>query len=334
MGQGKDAGILLSNNPRGLDFGKISNDSPFFFPWVFRYMGANKFSFFYADLGPEQNFPHAYLTGYKWNLQPLRFFEVGAGLLVHAGGEGSPPASLGEQIGNLFRFNPTDKQIGNIIGGFEIRFRIPPLRGTELYAEAMFDDRHNSFFSSAQLDDDASYIAGLYLPRVDNSGVLDLRFEYHRMGKRFYRHGTWTSGWTLNQFIIGDNLGPDAQGFYLSSRWDVDAKNLLTFEGAFESRSRDIWAIDDPHEFNFKKIQDFPDEKRFRGTAAWQHRVSDLPMRFVFEVGYERVQNFNFTADNSRNNFLGQFALELTLDSFTKFPRSLSKSPTGMDSPN
>ncbi|HEX5033287.1 MAG TPA: capsule assembly Wzi family protein, partial [bacterium] len=39
-GQGKDAGLLLSANPRGLDMIKISNDEPFFFPWVFKYMGA------------------------------------------------------------------------------------------------------------------------------------------------------------------------------------------------------------------------------------------------------------------------------------------------------
>lgn len=322
-GQGVNAGILLSNNPRGLDMIKLSNDAPFFFPWVLKYIGANKISFFYADLGPEQNFPHAYLTGYKWSLQPISFVEVGASLLVQAGGEGSPPASFGDRVASLFGFNPEPEghQVSNKIGGFDFRFRIPPLRGAELYGEVMFDDRHNNFFSQAQLIDDAAYVGGLYVPRANTTGSVDLRLEFHKTGNRFYRHGTWNSGWTLNRFLLGDNLGPDALGTYLEAHWDLSDRHLLGFYGAFESRSRDIWAVEDPFQFNFVKVEDFPDENRLRFVSDWLYRMKELPLEIRLALGYEHVWNFNYLSGNSRNNVLGEAGLRIYLDKPTRFPR-------------
>lgn len=322
-GQGANAGILLSNNPRGLDMVKLSNDSPFQLPWVFKYLGAHKISFFYTDLGPEQNFPNSYLTGFKWSLQPISFIELGAALVVQGGGEGSPPASFGERVSTLFGFNPEPEgqQLANKIGGFDLRFRIPTLRGVELFAEVMFDDRHNDFFSQAQLVDDAAYIGGLYLPRLNNAGSVDLQLEFHKTGNRFYRHATWTSGWTLNNFLIGDNLGPDAMGVYLISHWDLDPQHLFGFRAAFENRSGDIWTVDDPFQFNFIKVADFPDENRLRFVSDWLYRMKELPMELRLALGYERVWNFDYTAGSNRNNFLGEFGLRIYLDSATRFPR-------------
>ncbi|HKY62453.1 MAG TPA: capsule assembly Wzi family protein, partial [bacterium] len=139
-GQGKDAGLLLSANPRGLDMIKISNDEPFFFPWVFKYMGAQKLSFFYSDLGPEQFFPNSYLVGYKWSMEVNSFFEFGLYLATMSGGEGSPDASFGDRVLDIFPFGQVtgsdQVQIGNKFAGFDLRFRIPPARGMELYLEA------------------------------------------------------------------------------------------------------------------------------------------------------------------------------------------------------
>ena len=323
-GQGQNAGILLSNNPRGLDMAKISNDSPFFLPWYFKYLGALKLSFFYSDLGPEQFFPHSYLTGYKFSLQPISFAEIGFSLLVDSGGEGSPSGSFGRRVATVFAFNPesdTQGDFSNKIGGVDFRFRIPPARGMELYLEAMFDDHHHSIFSTAQLVDDASYVGGFYFPRLNNTGSLDLRLEYHFTGPRFYRHSTWLSGWTLNKFLLGDDLGPNAQGAYVTANWDLNGHHLLTFNGAFEDRSDDLWTVDDPVQFNFKKVLDRPNEYRGRITAEWFHRIEDLPMNLRVQVGYERVHNFQFMQDNDRNNFLARGALEISLDRWTHFPQ-------------
>lgn len=326
-GQGQNAGLLLSNNPRGLDQAKLSNDSPFIFPWVFKYLGAQKFSFFYSDLGPEQNFPHAYLVGLKWSLQPLSFFELSAFLLSQSGGQGSPPASFGNRVEDVLLpfVHGGFLEISNRLAGFDGRFRIPPLRGAEFYFEAVYDDGIGPSFR--KLWQDAGYEFGLYIPRVTQSGSVDFRVDYQRTGLRFYRHGQFVSGWTLNKNIIGNNLGPNAYGIYSTANWDVNPENLLTFHVDFENRSADIWGVngitnsDGQFEIQgrFFKVIDNPDERRYRLAAEWLHRLPKDVLWLKLGLGYERVQNFNFLAGNDRNNFLGQVNLQLNLDSWTRF---------------
>lgn len=324
-GQGLDSGLLLSNNPRGLDMVKLSNDIPGVLPWVFKYLGAHKLAFFYADLGPEQNFPNAYLVGFKYNIQPLSFFELGLGLYTHSGGAGSPPASFKDRVENVFAFNPGSiAGLSNKLGGFDMRFRIPPARGMEIYAEGMYDDTRgidgfNRFFWQ-----DAGYIFGVHLPRVTHSGNVDLRMEYHKTGVRMYRHTPFTSGLTLNQYILGDNLGPDAYGIYLVSNWDYDSQNLFTFRGAFESRSSDIWGANTDERGiigDFFVVQANPKETRYRVTTQWLHRFADWPVKFKVNLGYEYVNNFGFTEGVTRNNFLGAAAFEINLDQWTQLPK-------------
>src|SRR4030095_6976752 len=111
-----------------------------------------------------------------------------------------------------------------IFAGVEFRFRIPPARGLELYGEAYFDDQNSEFH--LQFIDDAAYIVGFYLPRVDVAGRVDLRMELKHTGLRFYRHGQFTSGYTENQFLLGDNLGPNAYGGYATVTWELNRNHL------------------------------------------------------------------------------------------------------------
>ena len=327
-GQGKDAGLLLSNNPRGLDMIKISNDEPFFFPWVFKYMGAQKLSFFFSDLGPEQFFKNSYLVGYKWSMEVNSFFEFGLFLATMSGGDGSPAASFGERVEDIFPFGQVtgsdQVQIGNKFAGFDLRFRIPPARGMELYLEFVADDYHDIFDSSQKLKKtfvyDAGYVAGLYLPRVDSAGKVDFRLEYHQTGLRYYRHGQFQGGWTLNRFLIGDNLGPNGRALYATVNWDVNPQNIVSFNGAYEFRSNDIWQVEDP-DFTFVKIQDNPDEKRYRFVGGWTHRMEDLPVTLLASLGYERVSNFGWVQGVGRNNVLGQVQFQINLDRWTHFPK-------------
>ncbi len=328
-GQGYNSGLPLSNNPRGLDFAKASNDSPFFFPWVFRYIGANKFSFFYADLGPEQNFPNAYLAGWKWSFQPVSFIEIGAAFLAQAGGEGSPPASFGERVEDVLLplAQGAFTEISNRLGGFDARFRIPPLRGTEIYLEGLWDD--GGPISKRVFWQDVGYVFGLYIPRLTESGNLDLRIEYQHTGVRYYRHNQWTSGWTLNQHLIGSNLGPNAYGVTAILNWDVNFENMLKFSFNFENRSSDIWGVNGSTdadgnfniEGNFFKVQDNPEEIRGRFVTEWLYRFPQDRMLLRVAAGYERVHNFNFVSGNDRNNFLGRVNLQVDLDSWTRFPK-------------
>ncbi len=322
-GQGRNVGLLYSTTPRPLDLIKISNDSPFFLPWVFRYLGPNKISFFYSDLGPEQNFPHAYLATYKWSIEPLSYFEIGGFLGVQSGGEGSPEASFGDRVLDVFPFSQVSNnqiQIGNKFGGVDFRFRIPPAQGLEIYLEMAFDDIHNEF--KPNFVDDVGYVFGFYAPRVNRSGRLDLRLEFHHTGIRYYRHSQFTSGWTLNDLVLGDPLGPDGNAVYLETGWDLNRENLLSFSSAVESRSNDIYVGVGEILDRFEKVQDNPNEYRIRFMSEWYHRMAELPLDFRIRLGYERVLNFDFVEGNDRNNFLGEMLFRINFDQWTKFPKN------------
>ncbi len=325
-GQGLNSGLMLSNNPRGLDMIKISNDSPFFLPWVFRYIGALKWSFFISNLGPEQNFNDPFLFGYKFSFQPISFIEIGFSFAEQEGGDGSPPASLRQRVRDatpIWNWVGKGVEIGNKFSGVDLRFRVPPANGLELFAEIIFDDFYAPLTLSnlkRNLKTDTGYVAGFYLPRVDTEGKWDLRCEYHKTGIRYYMHGQYFSGWTLNKFILGDNLGPNAFGIYLTSNWDIDQKNLLTINGAFETRSADTYITTTDASF-LQKVEDKPEERRYRATTQWLHRMEDWPLQLKVLVGYERVQNFNFVAGNGRNNYLGEIGLQFNFDKWTKFPK-------------
>jgi hypothetical protein len=293
-------------------------------------LGAHKLSFFYADLGPEQFFPHSYLIAFKWSLQPLSFWELGFSNTVIAGGDGSPPGSFGDRVEELFPIPAIWRghipEIGNKMGGFDMRFRIPPARGLELYFEAMFDDVNK--IERVQFVDDASYIFGFYLPRVTDTGTVDLRMEYHQTGIRFYRHGQFLSGNTENQFILGDNLGPDAKGFYFVLNWEINPDNLLIFDAAYENRSNDLWTTtggggeETSTSMDFIKVEDLPNEGRYRGVISWQSRINEIPMLMTARMGVERVQNFNFVSGNDRTNFLGELLFQIFFDQRTRFPKN------------
>ena len=318
-GQGRNGSLILSQNVRPLDMVKLSNDSPFFLPWIFRHLGPTKASFFYADLGPEQRFPHAYLTGYKISVQPFTFLEFGAGLIVESGGEGSPDTSLSNRILDLFAFSSTLPSNSNKLAGLDFRLRIPRVRGMEFYGEAVFDDDYNPFDPSHYHNlfiDNAGYIAGIFLPRLRDDGTLDLSLEYHKTGKTFYRHGSGF-GLTENRLIMGDVLGPDSQGVYGTSVWDVDRQNSFTLHLAFESRSDDVWNIMGGPANHYVKVQDNPEERRYRVALEEGHRFEKLAFRVASQVAYERVQNFNFVSTDGRNNFLVGFNLNFDFGRWT-----------------
>lgn len=313
-GQGDTGSLFLSTNPRALDLVKISNDKPFLLPWVFKNLGLQKMSFMYADLGPEQNFSHAYLATWKWSLLPMSFLEFGFVMGVHSGGEGAPGASFGQRVLDIFPVTHllwgSQDLIGNKIGGGDFHLRLPFLRNTTLYGEILFDDIKGDL--KTQFDDVAAYLFGLYAPRLLDSGKLDLRLEYHQVGTIFYRHGQFQSGWTENQFVLGDPLGSDSWGIYATANWDLSKNNSIKTAFAWETASGDIYMGVAPVGANsfFEKITDNPEETRYRATLVWGHYFKKLNfMNFNLKGGYERVKNFNFSSGSSLNNFLGQFTL-------------------------
>lgn len=318
-GHAENGGLIFSNNARSLDMIKISNDSPFYHPWIFRYFGPSKYTFFIANLGPERIFKNSFLYGFKVTIKPTHFLELGLSETIVIGGDGAPSLSFFDPIGELFPVHKIGRNIlfddksDHRFGFFDMRLTIPPLRNSVLYFDSFFDDSPaRAFGHLGDLMDQMAMMVGFYIPRLTTDGSADLTLEYRHVPGVGYRHSNWTTGYTLNREIIGDPLGPDADSILLKFSADLSDNKILTTSLSYENRDSDTFSqTTNPVTGGGEEIiraTDNPTEHRIRFLASLDWRAKPwLVLRP--EIGYERVVNFNFIPRNDRNNFLGGIAL-------------------------
>lgn len=322
-GQGTNSGILISNNARSMDMIKLSNQHPFRLPFFLKYIGDIKVTFFLGNLGPDWSFPYAYLAGAKLSIKPFHFFEIGASQALIMGGEGSPNLSLWDGMGEFFAyrqgigFTPNDQDSGadpnlsNRIMGLDARFTIPCLRGTQVYYE-IFTEACCGVFDQLY-----AYSGGIYIPQLTNSGQLDFRVEYTHTPAVFYRHGNFTPGWTLNNKLIGNSIGPYGDAINFTTHYDLADQNFIGAIFSFEKRKNDLITTSGPIS-TATVAEDRPDENRYRfeieGSFKIKKNLTVLPI-----IGYERVKRFNFSENNNHNNFLFALTLSVDLDRFFSY---------------
>jgi hypothetical protein len=177
----------------------------------------------------------------------------------------------------------------------------------------VFDDfdlrRTKSVFT-----EDAGYVWGISASCFPACGRVRASAEYHVTGLRFYTHGGYRSGFTVDRKFIGDPLGPRARGAY--GILDVDGhRQALRFDIAYEDRSGNkygaVSTTPDDSDFRFIVLERHPAERRWRATATM--RLGGLSDRwgYTFTAGAERVENFAHVEGAWRTNGLVQFGLQL-----------------------
>jgi hypothetical protein len=318
-GQGMRASLSVSGNARALDMVKIASDLPFRMPWLLRALGPTRASLFVADLGEKQNFPGAKLAGYKLSFLPSTRVEVGVSVLDQMGGRGAPSASVGDRLLDLIPlvdplfFGDRDIQISNKLAGMDFRFRFPSRRGLELYVDGMLDDFDHRRIRSSFWQD-AGWITGLAIPRLTADGRVQLAAEYQHTGLRYYQHGQFTSGVTLDGRIIGNALGSKAGAAYARLSWDQGITSSIALETAYERRSGDRYRVrvDDAQDngWQFERIETRPKETRARVALMWLAELTPTRPRLIAEVGVEHVGNFTFVEGQRRTNALARIGLE------------------------
>ncbi|MCP5468077.1 MAG: hypothetical protein H7A32_02275, partial [Deltaproteobacteria bacterium] len=200
-------GLMLSNHARPLDHFLLSSDRPFRLPGSLKALGYFKLSFLAANLGPEHEFPYAWLLGYRISHTPTHYFEWGMSHLTQLGGQDAPEVNAGRFFRELFSWNDSEKY-ANLSFSFDFRGNIPQWRHLELYTELHFEDIGPDFATT--FSKNASYLFGVYAPRLNNSGSWDGRLELMKTGARYGRHQVFRDGMTLNQKMLGASVGPDA----------------------------------------------------------------------------------------------------------------------------
>ena len=306
-GPGEHGGVLASNNARNLDMGKISNDSPLVLPWLFKYLGPSKFTFFVANLGASYVLSNAYLYGFAGSFKPASFLEVGFEHQITVGGKDAPHVSFGDLVNEFFFYrkdlygqNLTDHRLG-----FNARAQIPQLHRAEVYGECVFEDLGKESFW-LQFTQWMGFMSGFYFPLLTSDGSNDLRIEYEHIPASYGRHGIWTSGLTEDDVLRGSELGPDGHGIHVI--WGHSFQSGTRWKNAvhYEYRDSDLYTQSRAYAggpVELFHVESRPLESRFRLTTSLEWTTHE---KFVVrpEFGYERVWGFDFRPGSDRNNFL------------------------------
>jgi hypothetical protein len=229
LGLGYRGALTLSSNPRNFDLIKISSPEPV----KSRYFWDLKYDLILSQFektetnGAERQ---PFLVAAKLSMKPSENSEFGINLGRQVGGPG-----VSNSFGNTMRglIGGTTADNSNSIAGFELRFRFPWLRNAELFGEYSGEDAA-AFWPIVE-----SYLAGIYFPRLTDSGRDDLRFEYFRGNQILYTSGTFPQGYRSYGLPVGHSQGGAAQEFFLRySHW-FSLRNNLALECYRTSRGDD-----------------------------------------------------------------------------------------------
>jgi hypothetical protein len=281
-GQSPIGALFISGNAPPLLAIAIATDSAFTLPWWFRFAGPTRATLMLADLGGEQDPPHAKLAGWQVSVMPWRRFELGVAVMTQTGGSGGPKATFLKRVIDLFPVidalapQHADLLFSNKLAGGNLRLRLPELSGLDLYYELQIDDFDGRRLRSSMVDD-ASHLIGARLPIVTRHGLLAIRGEWHNSALRIYEHTQFRSGVTYKRHLIGSPLGPHAAAGYLATTWQPTPRQGLELVLADERRDPALYSATttQPRDrgFRFIRVTDDPDVRRARVLLTLRHAM-------------------------------------------------------------
>lgn len=225
-GPGYHGAILLSNNSEPMTMLKLTNPQPFLLPWIFRYLGLFKFTFFVTRLEKERDIPEPYLWGMRLNFKPNLYLEIGLQRTAILGGKGHS-----ENLNTWWKSftgkgeNVPGVEAGDQRAGFDIKITLPfKSQPLQLYAEAAGEDE------AGGLPSKWAYLTGIYLPRILSLERFSIRGEYattHVEGSPnvWYTHHIYTTGYKYKGRIIGHHMGTDSKDIFLEISYALPEKN-------------------------------------------------------------------------------------------------------------
>ncbi|MCP5463736.1 MAG: hypothetical protein H7A33_01795 [Deltaproteobacteria bacterium] len=314
-GQGQSGGFIFTDNARARDQVLVSHDKAFALPWFFRHLGKWKASFLFGTLGPESFFPWEMFTGMALSLKPSSHFELSLAHVLQFGGQGSRNLSVGQGAQEFFGFIPfvsqTSRLGSNKLTELGFRWMMPEWKQMHLSFDYFMDDANLSSKAGLKkhFTHNSSYKIGLSFLCVTNNCQDALRFEFATTSPIAYTNGEFLEGWTLNQNVIGDSLGPD--GVRLQALWERrwDDHWSHAFRIHYTERSANTYLVSG-NGLNVSIRTDRAEEKR----TGFFIKPSYHWLQWTVSSGFllEHIKNYGFVA--GRQEVGAQFALDLSYD--------------------
>lgn len=308
-----EGGLLLSANARPLDMALITHESPFRLPGFLRHAGANRWLGFVSRLGDDRVLPNSLLVGMRASFRPGSLAELGFGETLVFGGRGAPTSTV---IDYLWEFFPagrlgTDVDLADHRFSFDVRAHVWPGHLTG-YGELVIEDAREGNY-----EDVTGRRIGIFLPAVGPRGRMTARLEYVFLPALTYRHGRWTTGYSREERLLGDEIGPDGTAIRFSAAGSGDRDRRWQIDLSFEDRQADRWAQKpDPTGVGYDaiyRVEDHPGELRWRAGARldWPlgGRIAWRP-----ELAVERVVNVDYADGVDRTGFLAALELRYRFD--------------------
>jgi membrane-associated phospholipid phosphatase len=248
--------FLFSNNAEPIYMARISQTAPIRLPWIFGYLGAFKVDSFFGKLSGDLYPDGPYVHGEKISFKPTPDLELGFSRTIIIGGKadglcpssylpnGCPghPLTFGYFLNGFTSVgdNPTTTpgsagDVGDRRGGFDFTYRVPGLRNwLTLYGDFFTDDDPSPLAAPQR----SAIMPGIYLAKFPFLHKLDFRAEAPMTaqaaisqygGQFFYYNGAYRDGYTNKGFLLGDWIGRQAKGLFLSSRYLISPKANVQF---------------------------------------------------------------------------------------------------------
>jgi hypothetical protein len=296
-GQGRHGSLILTDNAQPLDMLRITNPSPVLLPWIFKYLGPFRFDVFWSQLEDDRVVPHPYFAGLRLLIKPLPWIELGGSRTVIFGGEGRPSVDFSDFITILGGKNLSgDEDNSDQLAALDFRLRLPFLWGAEIYGEWGGEDEAGGFFSNM------AYLGGIYLPKIESSERLSLRFEYADLSHidenspPWYHHDIYRSGYTYEGKILGHPVGGTGRDTFGELRALLPAGVTLSLVLDYQTRGSN---------------QPVREKHLLPGLGLeWQMRPD---MSLSAHYGLDEVKNFGYVPGDDRTFHLAELGLKITL---------------------
>lgn len=309
-GYGYHGDLLLTNNATPFDMIRLSNPEPVILPWYFSYLGPFKFSIFFSRLEDYMvrafaNVPIAKREikvgtvgtgGWRIDFKPHGLLEIGVSSTFIFGGPGAPPLSAGDILG-LFGLNVTQASTNvNQLGSFDFRLRLPWLRNSVLYGTYAGEDTGGlggPWYT--YVFNDVGYTIGLYVPRLTDDGMTDLRVEWSKNATIvdqtpgvWYGHGVFIGGYAHDDLIIGHHMFGDAEDLFVRVTRYITKDLLVGVDYDFMKRG-----------ITLSPVQETVNE----WGADLSYDLTDH-LSVGARYGFQHVDNYDLQRGVNRNNHL------------------------------